>query len=123
MDAAEDAPTVEAQEQDPESLLNFVRRVTALRAQEEDLQADAPFEVLYAENGGRPFVYRRGRIVIAVNPDGEEVSVPLEKLAGACKTAPEMSAVGEGRILLQIGEAALADGKLTLGGQSFVVLK
>ena len=61
--------------------------------------------------------------MISVNPDGEEVSVPLEKLAGACKTAPEMSAVGEGRILLQIGEAALADGKLTLGGQSFVVLK
>ena len=46
VDAAEDAPTVEAQEKDPESLLNFVRSVTALRAQEEDLQADAPFEVL-----------------------------------------------------------------------------
>ena len=127
VDTAEDAPTVEAQEQDPESLLNLVRRLTALRTQEEDLQADTPFEVLYDENGGRPFVYRRGQIVIAVNPAGREVALPLsmltEKLRAAAGTSSETSyCFGESRILLQIGEGSVRQGQLRLGAQSFMVL-
>ena len=120
VDAAEDAPTVAAQEQDPESLLNLVRRVNALRAQEEDLQADTPFEVLYDEDGGRPFVYRRGQIVIAVNPDGKEASVPLAKLAEKLKAADAFEA---SRILLQIGEGGVEDGQLRAGAQSFTVYR
>ena len=66
---------VEAQEKDPESLLNLVRSVTALRAQEEDLQADAPFEALCAEKGDRPLAYRRGGLLVAVNPSGARQTV------------------------------------------------
>ena len=35
-----------------------------------ELQADGPFEVLCREKG-KDFVYRRGNLVIAVNPKGK----------------------------------------------------
>ena len=96
VDAAADAPTVEAQEGCPDSLLNTVRAILKLRHAEEDLQADAEFEPLCTEKG-KPFVYRRGSLVLAVNPSGEA--------------------------LFTLGEARAAGGRLTMGPQSFVVLK
>ncbi len=107
VDPAEDAPTVEAQESDPDSLLNFVRSVLALRHAEEDLQADAPFEVISAEKG-KPFVYRRGALVLSVNPSG----------TGAEVAVPE----GKECVKFLHGSGEVRNGKLCIGPQSFVVL-
>ncbi|MBR2528637.1 MAG: glycosylase [Blautia sp.] len=108
VDDAEDAPTVASQEADPDSLYHTVKEILALRHSQEDLQADAPFRVICSEPG-KPFVYQRGSLLLAVNPDS------------ASKTVK--AAFTQNRILYQIGSASCKEGSLTLAGQSFVVLK
>ena len=108
VDPAEDAPTVAAQENDPDSLLNTVRALLALRHSEEDLQADGDFEPLCAEKG-KPFVYRRGSLVLAVNPSGAALSA-------------EAPVAGK-KPVYTLGSATIEGETLTLAAQSFVVLK
>jgi maltose alpha-D-glucosyltransferase/alpha-amylase len=90
-----------------------VRAILALRHQEEDLQADAGFEVICSEPD-RPFVYRRGDLLCAVNPSGRAMEVSLP--AGVSGTV-------QGDILFEIGSSSLTNGKLTVGAQSFVVIR
>lgn len=106
VDEAGDAPTVEAQEADKNSLLNTVRDLLALRHREEDLQADAGFEVICSDKDS-PFVYKRGDLTIAVNPSCKEKAADIKV---------------EGDVIYSIGSATLGD-KLTLLPQSFVVVK
>ena len=113
VDESADAPTVAAQEKDPSSLLNTVRAILALRHKEEDLQADAEFEAICSEPD-RPFVYRRGSLLCAVNPSGSSMEVSLP--AGVSGTV-------QGEILFEIGSSSLTNGKLTVGAQSFVVIR
>ncbi len=108
VDPAADAPTVAAQECDPDSLLNTVRALLKLRHAEADLQADAEFEPLCADEG-KPFVYRRGALVLAVNPSGEAARVK----------AP----VSGKKPIFTIGNAAVEGDAIALGAQSFAVLK
>ncbi|MBR1820369.1 MAG: DUF3459 domain-containing protein [Clostridia bacterium] len=109
VDPAADAPTVAAQQADPDSLLSTVRALLKLRHSEEALQADAPFEVVSAE-AGEPFVYRRGHLLLAVNPSGEARTVEVP-VAGRMP-------------LFSIGAGKITGGNaLKLGPQSFVVLK
>lgn len=108
VDPASDAPTVESCEKDPDSLLQTVKDIIKLRHCEEDLQADAIFEVLYAEKERFPFVFRRGNLVIAVNPSGQEQSAPVAT---------------EKKPIFTIGSVNTEHGKLTLAPQSFAVLK
>ncbi|MCD8326129.1 MAG: DUF3459 domain-containing protein [Lachnospiraceae bacterium] len=110
VDSAPDAPNVAAQEADETSLLNTVKALLRLRHEEEDLQADAAFEVVYAGSGKLPFVYRRGNILIALNPSAETVSAPVD--AGDHK-----------KLRFLIGSGKAEDGKVILGPQSFLVLK
>ncbi len=107
VDPAADAPTVAEQEADPDSLLNTVRALLRLRHEREDLQADAPFEVV-ASAPGAPFVYRRGRLLLAVNPAGEAATVALH--------APGMQPV------FALGHVGVDGDALRLGPQSFAVL-
>lgn len=107
VDPAGDAPTVEAQEQDPQSLLNLVRRLTALRHQQADLQNYAPFAVYSAEPGSRIFAYKRGALLVAMNPGLEDLGLALD---------------GGYTPLFTIGSAAPEGGSLHLGPQSFAVL-
>ncbi len=106
VDEAGDAPTVEAQEADKNSLLNTVRNLLALRHREEDLQADASFEVICSGKDS-PFVYRRGGLTIAVNPSCKEKAADIKV---------------EGEVIYSLGNATLGD-RLTLSPQSFVVVK
>ncbi len=106
VDPAPDAPTVAAQEEDPSSLLNTVKALLKLRHEQEDLQADAPYETVCAEKG-KPFVYRRGHLLVAVNPAGE------------CLAAP-VSAEGKAPLYV-IGEAKADGNQIVLGAQSFAV--
>ncbi|MCD8133132.1 MAG: RloB domain-containing protein [Clostridiales bacterium] len=109
VDPMPDAPSVESQEAEADSLLHTVKALLALRHAEEDLQADAEFAVVYAESGKLPFVYRRGDILIALNPSTETVTAPVD-------------AAGRD-IVFSVGRGIVEDGVLTLGKQSCMVLK
>ncbi len=74
VDPAEDAPTVQAQEKDPDSLLQTVKSILHLRHSLEDLQADSEYETLCDS----PYVYRRGQLILAVNPSLEETEVKID---------------------------------------------
>ena len=113
VDSSADAPTVAAQEKDPASLLNTVRAILTLRHQEEDLQADADFKVVCSE-AGKPFVYLRGDLLCAVNPAGNEQSVTLPA---------SVTMKLDGSVLFELGRTCLDNGVLTVGAQSFVVMK
>lgn len=107
VDPADDAPTVEAQEKDPASLLATVKELLALRHKEEDLQADAEFEPIVTD-AGKPFVYRRGSLLLAVNPNGNAAECTLPR---------------SGEVIYSIGEGKVEGNALTLAPQSFVVIR
>ncbi|MBR1658689.1 MAG: DUF3459 domain-containing protein [Oscillospiraceae bacterium] len=108
VDPAADAPTVAAQEADPDSLLYTVRALLALRAEQPMLRQNDNLEILHAQRGDA-FVYRRGGLLLALNPSGAPASAPVEA-AGA-------------RTLCQIGGGKAAGGKLVLEPQSFLALE
>jgi maltose alpha-D-glucosyltransferase/alpha-amylase len=108
VDQSENAPTVSAQENDPESLLNTVRKLTALRHQYEDLQAASSFKPLYAVKETMPFVYERGEMVCAVNPSEGGIKIRLKKFRGK-------------EPVFVIGRAVVENEVLIIGPQSFAV--
>lgn len=73
------SPDVEAQEREKNSLLNTVRRAIAFRAAHEELQAGEEMRVLFAEKGKYPFVFARGKFVVAVNPSGSAAQAPVSE--------------------------------------------
>ena len=113
VDPSEDAPTVESQMADASSLYHTVKDIIALRRTREDLQADGSFESLYAEDAEPLYLYRRGGLILGVNPSSAERSVPLPKEDAGTHTG----------VLYQIGTGS-CDGRLvTVGPQSFVILQ
>lgn len=113
VDDAPDAPTVAAQQADPNSLWCTVQRTLAFRHSRSELNADAPFEVAYApraQGSFRPFAWRRGALTCAVNPARTQAALPL-KLADRAK------------IVFVIGHAEIRDGQLILGAQSFAAVE
>lgn len=102
VDAAPDAPTVAAQEEDPASLLNRTRHLIQLKHTEPALAAYAEFVPLYAEPNTYPFVFARASgksvLLLVFNPAARPVSaefafvVPhegFELLAGKVATLRE----------------------------------
>ena len=108
-DASADAPCVSEQLTDADSLLSEVRRLVALRHAHEDLQADAPFEVVNDNERTAPFVYRRGGLLLAVNP------------SSAKKTFEDSALVGR-ELVYRIGNPSVVGRRLVMSGQSFAVL-
>ena len=108
VDPSEDAPTVEDQKKDIYSLLNTVKTILKLRRREVQLQADEPFSVVCSEPD-KPFVYRRGHLLIAINPNGQECSAEL--------------GMRDRAVIFRIGSGKLHNGKLTMGSQSFVIFR
>lgn len=78
VDPAPNAPTVEEQEEDPQSLLHYTRALIALRHSRPELQARSPFTVYSAEPGSRLFAYKRGDLLCALNPGKEALALPLD---------------------------------------------
>jgi maltose alpha-D-glucosyltransferase/alpha-amylase len=105
-DPRPEAPTVEAQKKDPDSLLNTLKAILALRRAEPDLQAKPNLEILYAQKSALPFIYRRGAFVLAVNPSGNSVTAPVQ---------------AAGKQVYAIGRCGLENGACTMDGQSFGV--
>ena len=81
IDPAPERPTIEAQENDPDSLLNRVRSLIKMRHSYTALDADAAFTTVHAESGKLPFVYKRAkdgqRLLVGVNPAGYPAQVVL----------------------------------------------
>lgn len=82
VDPAADAPTVAAQEKDPQSLLNRVRALIRLHKTERALSAYAEFVPLYARERAAPFVYARASgpdvVVVLFNPAAHVVSASFD---------------------------------------------
>jgi maltose alpha-D-glucosyltransferase/alpha-amylase len=110
VDAAPDAPTVEDQEKDPASLLNTVKALLSLRHARKDLGSKANLEIVYAEPGKLPFVYRRGSLVIGVNPGGKPAEAPVEAASGK-----QIYALGQ----CSLERRASGDCLCRMAGQSF----
>ena len=76
IDPAKDAPTVESQEKDPDSLLNRTRRLIRLKQTEPALAAYSEFIPLYAKKNAYPFVYARAKddqiILVILNPSSHD---------------------------------------------------
>ena len=108
VDDAADAPTVESQEADPNSMLQHLRSIIALRHAEPDLQSYSPFCVFSAEKGSRLFAYKRGDLMLAVNPGLEETTLALD---------------GNYKAIFSIGAPSIQGKTATLPAQSFLILK
>ncbi len=108
VDPACDAPTVAEQEKDPASFLNFTRKLIALRKEYADLGNYSAFEVYSAEPGSRLFAYKRGKLLLAVNPSAESLPLKLD---------------GKYELIYQVGAPEIGEDTLNMTAQSFAVLK
>lgn len=109
VDSSPDAPTVNEQSKQEDSLLNTLRAVIRLRHENSSLRADGPFEVLYAKAGKAPFLYRRGDLLLAVNPSASKTQTPVPS---------------EGEVIFSIGgSAGQSDRSLRMAPQSFTVIR
>ena len=81
VDSSQTRPVVSMQNDQPDSLLNFVRRLIILRKTEPALHVRASMRVLYAsdEKSIIVFLRRHGphRLLIALNPSGKNVCVQI----------------------------------------------
>lgn len=82
VDTAKDAPTVAAEENNPNSLLNKTRKLIAIKHSEPALAAYAEFIPLYAKANTYPFIYARAKdknvVLVVLNPSGKEVSAEFD---------------------------------------------
>jgi maltose alpha-D-glucosyltransferase/alpha-amylase len=99
---------VEAQEQEPGSLLNTLKAILALRRAERELQSQPNLEILHAGKGQLPFVYKRGALVIALNPGGQSAGASVPGIQSATQ-------------IFAIGTAALEQGRCEMAAGSFAV--
>lgn len=115
VDPDKKAPTVESEEKDADSLLNVVRRVLKFRESRKDFRSDVSLEILQGEKG-KPFVYRRERMICMVNPSSKEETVELPELHGAA----EQLIIGEIRMQ---EDKEKKKTKVLMHGGSFAILK
>ena len=99
---------MEEEEKDPDSLLQTVRKILAFRYSREELNSDAPFEFVYAKAESPVLVYRRSKLLIAVNPKIKSATVPVPSA---------------GKVIFRFGETKNHETSLTMGPQSFVVIE
>jgi maltose alpha-D-glucosyltransferase/alpha-amylase len=111
VDPAADAPTVEDAEKDPGSLLNTIRTLLSLRHAEPDLRSTPNLEIVFAEKSRLPFVYKRGSLLLAVNPGTEPATAGI-LLAG--KPSPV-----DAKPLYAIGDCIFDKDSLCMKGMSF----
>ena len=108
VDSSKDAPTVEDQLREEQSMLHTVRRILKLRNENEELQADGPYETLYAEKNKYPFLYKRGSFIFAVNPSAKEERAPF---------------AFAGQEIFSVGSCRFAQQSIIMEPQSFCVYK
>ena len=81
IDPDPERPNVFGQDWDPNSLLNTVRKLAFLRRKHTALCASADFELIYAQAGKYPLVYKRSwkdeTALVLINPSSRPVSLNL----------------------------------------------
>jgi len=86
VDMESGSPNVAAQEKDETSLLNQVRRLTALRLKYTGLFADGEYKSLYAEKNSYPYIFQRRLgnecILVVLNPAMKPVQAVLNLKPG-----------------------------------------
>lgn len=106
VDSASDAPTVEAQAADENSLLNHTKKLISIHRENPALWASSDFEVILEDY---PFVYKRSceeqTVIVALNPSDREYSVSVPE----CK-----------KVLYKKG-AEIDGNTLKMGGVSFII--
>jgi maltose alpha-D-glucosyltransferase/alpha-amylase len=104
VDTAPGCTSVAAQEHDPLSLLNTVRRLIDLRKAHPALCGSGQFEPVYAIKGEYPFVYKRSRedevLLVAVNPTEKPVEAHLP---GSLFSKIPETLLGKGEFVLHDG--------------------
>jgi len=110
VDSAKDAPNIEDQEKDQNSLLNTVKALLRLRNAEEELRAQPNLEILHTpqtdKSNGRYLVYKRGSFIIAVNPGGDAANI-------------QFSVTGNPKLIYSIGGCGVNNGLCKMEPQSF----
>lgn len=107
VDKSEDATTVENQKDDPDSIYKVVTDMIAIRHKYDDLHGNGELEFNY-EEGKIPFSYKRGNLVMFFNPLGESAEIATEYT---------------GNKIYELGSTELADGKVKMSPQSFVMIE
>ena len=110
LDPAADAPTVESQQDDPDSLLNEVRKLIAVRRANPALGVDGSISFVWCEKGGEPLLYLREaegqRVLVALNPSAKPASCPCAFTAKQVLYAHGQAAALAGGVLQMAGESA-----------------
>lgn len=120
VDTVADAPTVEAEEKDTNSLLNNVRRLIQIKKKEPALTAYAEFVPVYAKENAYPFIFARA--------NGKDVMLAVFNPAASEETA-EFSLnihVKEFKLLAGTESKVESNGnkyKLTIRGQKYSLYK
>ena len=110
--------TVEAQQNDPRSLLNYTRELTRLRHSQPVLRGNGDWTLVSKESQPYPMVYKRTSggetVVVAINPSDKKVSANIAHL-------------GKAKSLIMTGKASYKTGKtedaVELNGVSAAVFK
>ena len=106
--------TVKSQEKEPNSLLNFVKKMIQLRKNYTELQAFSNIEYLYLKENDYPLIYIRkndaGQILVAINASKSKKEVTFDRLYS-------------GNILLNYNNVKVKGNTLILPSQSVYVLK
>ena len=80
IDPSADRPTVQAQEKDPDSLLNTVKKLISIRQANPALGNRGEIEFIYAEENAYPLAYLRTaqaqKVLVVLNPSDKPVSFP-----------------------------------------------
>lgn len=108
VDTDENAPTVENQQNNPDSIYKVVTDIIAIRHANDDLHGNGDFEMIF-EPGKFPFGYKRGKFVMLFNPLGKESEI-------------EINAKGAKKVY-EIGTTEVADNKVKMSAQSFAMLE
>lgn len=112
VDPSEDAPDVESQLADESSLLSTLRGVIELRHSEPDLLDKSNLEII----SRRPLVYKRGKLILAVNPKSSDERADIADFLGHGAEIIHTIAAG-GR------QPSLEGGCISLPAQSFCVIR
>jgi glycosidase len=112
IDSAKSRPNVATEENDPASMLNFIRVLLKLRRDHPALANGADFQPLYAKKNKYPFIYLRvagaERIIVAINPAERACMATLREIIKLSSLRP-----------LLVQGAAFEDGSLEMDPVSF----
>ena len=114
---AEGAPTVQSQENDPNSLLNWTKKLIALRKDNKAFQANSSFTPL-ATDKAYPMMFSRSdgkdTFIVALNPTGKQQSADIRSILPDGKSL---------ETVLVSGNAKVSSSRLAMSATSAIILK